>query len=58
MRKKHDRKADKVKRRQRLSKCVKDEANAMIEQDRRKFGVREAVTVFMAVVGITVNVLS
>jgi hypothetical protein len=57
VRKKHDRKADKVKRKQRLGKCVKDEANAMIEQDRRKFGVREAVTVFMAVVGITINIL-
>jgi hypothetical protein len=57
VRKKHDRKADKVKRRQRLSKCVKDEANAKIEQDRRKFGMRDAVTVFVAVVGITVNIL-
>jgi hypothetical protein len=57
VRRKHDRKAGKVKRRQRLKKCVRDEANAKIEQDRRKFGVREAVTVFMAVVGITVNIL-
>jgi GTP-binding protein EngB required for normal cell division len=57
VRKKHDRKADRMKRRQRLGKCVKDEANAKIEQDRRKFGVRDAVTVFMAVVGITVNIL-
>jgi hypothetical protein len=57
VRKKHDHKADKMKRRQRLSKCVKDEANAKIEQDRRKFGVRDAVAVFAAVVGITVNIL-
>ena len=57
VRKKHDRKADKVKRRQRLSKCVKDEADAKIEKDRRKFGVRDAVTVFIAVVSVTVNIL-